>query len=135
MSVLDISVFCFVMWNIICNIQNQTCHTVASGFLSLISNTQPDSIINRKQVSWNWVDEKTLQTRMPFGQRPTSHLLIEDTYLLIKHLQFDRGMTLTWYDLYFIYDLDLRQVKPSYTDVQVAKLLYHICRLLKLTKS
>ena len=52
-----------------------------------------------------------IKTRMPFSRRPTSYLPIES----------QTPMIWPWYDLDLIYDLDLRQVKPSKTDVQVAK--------------
>ena len=51
---------------------------------------------------------------MPFSRRPTSHLPTEGQTLTI----------LPWndLDLDLIYDLDLRQVTLSLTDVHVAKL-------------
>ena len=56
-------------------------------------------------------------TRMPFSRRPTSRLPIEShTYNLTLEWPW------SWYDLDLIYDLGLRQIKLSLTDVQVAKL-------------
>ena len=59
-----------------------------------------------QQIKKSWPKGKWVSRRMPFSRRPTSRSLIESQTLTIW----------PWYDL------DLRQVKLSLTDVQVAKL-------------
>ena len=68
--------------------------------------------------TWRLVfaDSIILWTRMPFNRRPISCLLIETQTFTIWR----------WDDLDLVYDLDVRHVKPTLTDVQVAKLAFYV---------
>ena len=51
---------------------------------------------------------------MPFSRRPISRLLIESQILKLR----------PWNDIDLIFDLDLRHVKQSLTDVKLVKIAF-----------